>query len=75
MSLPLDVRQWPYYPITMPITADGRGPASVEKGEARALTWEVWSQDLSQTFGPFEYLPDAINEAMRLSIESEERPE
>ena len=67
MTLPEDVRKWSHYPIVMPLTAEGNGPASEEKGEVRKITWEVWSQDLSESHGPFEFLPDAINEAMRLS--------
>jgi len=67
MLLPMDVRKWSHYPIVMPLNADGEGPASEATGEVRKITWEVWSQDLTETHGPFDNLPDAINEAMRLS--------
>lgn len=58
---------WPYYPIVMPLDSDGNGPASEDAGEVRKITWEVWSQCLTKTHGPFDNLPDAINVAMRLS--------
>jgi hypothetical protein len=69
MGLPDDVRLWAYYPIIMPLDADGRGPASESSGEVRKIVWEVWSQDLTETYGPFDCLPDAINEAIRLTQE------
>lgn len=58
--------RWFYYPIVMPLSADGNGPASVEKGEARKLTWEVWDQEFT-THGSFEILSDAIDKAMELN--------
>jgi hypothetical protein len=66
MLISNDVRQWAYYPIIMPLTSEGNGPASVENGEVRELSWEVWSRDLSESFGPFDNLCDAINESIRL---------
>lgn len=68
VTLPDDVRTWPYYPIEMPVTKDGQGPASVEKGEAHEITYEVWSRDFVETLGPFDNLPDAINLAITLSV-------
>lgn len=64
--LPSDVRQWFYYPIEMPLTEDGQGPATVGKDAAR-ITYEVWDV-LLNTHGSFDNLPDAINEAMRLNM-------
>jgi hypothetical protein len=60
-----DVRKWFYYPIEMPITSDGQGPATVGV-DAAAITYEVWDR-LFNTHGSFDNLPDAINEAMRLN--------
>ncbi|HEX7856258.1 MAG TPA: hypothetical protein VF503_21490 [Sphingobium sp.] len=64
-ALAANVRYWPYYPIEMPITAEGFGPASIGKDAAK-LTYEVWDQTCL-SHGSFNLLPDAINEAMRLS--------
>lgn len=65
-ALPADVRQWPFYPIEMPTTKDGKGPAIVGL-DADSITYEVWGWSL-RTHGSFATLPDAINEAMRLSL-------
>lgn len=61
----LDVRQWWHYPIEMPLSADGQGPATVGV-EAARITYEVWDQ-LLVSHASFDNLPDAINEAMRLN--------
>ena len=65
--LPLDVRLWPYYPIEMPLTEDNFGPATVGK-DADKISYEVWDRDTFQSQAVYDNLPDAINEAMRLSI-------
>lgn len=70
--MPPDVRKWFYYPIEMPVTAAGVGPATVGKDAAR-ITYEVWDV-LLNTHGAFETLPDAINEAMRLNAEMSSTP-
>jgi hypothetical protein len=62
---PLDTRTWPYYPIIMPLK-DGQGPASDE--ECDRITWEVWDR-FYNSVGSFDYLPDAINDAMRRNKE------
>ena len=58
-----DCREWFYYPIEMPLDADGNGPASHK--EAVKIVYEVWDR-CCDTFGSYEHLSDAINEAMRL---------
>lgn len=60
-----DARLWQHYPIEMPLTADGNGPATVGV-DAVKITYEVWDH-FFVTHGSFDYLPDAINEAMRLN--------
>jgi hypothetical protein len=60
-----DVRTWYYYPIEMPLSADGQGPATVGVDAAK-ITYEVWDRALT-THASFDNLPDAINEAMRLN--------
>lgn len=60
-----DVRRWDYYPIEMPLTADGKGPATVGVDAAR-IAYEVWDRDLL-SHASYDNLPDAINEAMRLN--------
>lgn len=58
-----DCRQWWHYPIEMPITAEGQGPAKVGV-DAAAMTYEVWDK-LLNSHASFDNLPDAINDAMR----------
>lgn len=60
-----DVRTWPYYPIVVPLK-EGRGPAS--DAECDEITYEVWDH-FCNSYGSFQYMPDAINEAMRLTKE------
>lgn len=62
---PLDVRTWPYYPITLPLLV-GQGPVSDK--ECDEITYEVWDQ-FCNSYGSFKYLPDAINEALNLNNE------
>jgi hypothetical protein len=65
-NVPVNARERMYYPIIMPLNADGYGPASEERGEIRKITWQVWDQ-FCDTFGDFDCLPDAIMEAERLN--------
>lgn len=53
-----------YFPIVMPINADGHGPVDIS--EAVKLTWEVWDQELT-THASFDYLADAIDKANELN--------
>lgn len=62
---PVDVRTWPYYTIIMPLK-QGQGPASDE--ECDEITWEVWDH-FCNSHSSHDNLPDAINEAMRLTKE------
>lgn len=55
-----------YFPVPMPLDADGKGPASFEKGEVRKLVFEVWDQDF-RTHGTFDSLLEAIAHANRLN--------
>ena len=66
LAVPLNCRKWPFYPIEMPTTADGKGPATIGI-DAASVEYEVWDQDFN-THASFNNLADAINEAMRLSI-------
>lgn len=68
MGVPEDVRARWYFPIIMPLDASGQGPASVENGEARKITWEVWDQ-VCDTFGSFDCMSDAIQKAEDLNRE------
>ncbi|NTF18211.1 hypothetical protein G6L37_07310 [Agrobacterium rubi] len=60
-----DVRQWQHYPIEMPLTDEGEGPATVGF-DATKITYEVWDQAL-KSHGSYDHLPDAINESIRLN--------
>lgn len=62
---PLDARTWPYYPIVMPLKGD-QGPAS--DAECDKIEWEVWDRFCNSVYSS-EYLPHAINEALRLNKE------
>lgn len=64
---PLNCRTWPFYPIQMPVTKDGKGPATIGE-DAAELTYEVWDI-FYNSYGSHEYLPDAINQAMQLTKE------
>ena len=72
ITVPANVREWLYYPIEMPMTADGKGPATVGK-DAVKISYEVWDR-LYNPHASFDNLPDAINEAMRLTIEYKSTP-
>lgn len=63
-----DVRTWFHYPIMVPITAGGEGPATVGV-DAAEIEFQVWDQ-LYNAHASFDNLPDAINEAMRLNEKS-----
>jgi hypothetical protein len=67
-AVPSAVRDRLYFPIIMPLDKRGMGPASESKGQIRKITWEVWDQ-FCETFGSFDCLPDAIQEAERLNRE------
>ena len=59
-----DCRTWFYFPVPMPVNSCGHGPASIE--EATSMTYEVWDMWYN-AYASFEYLPDAINMAMKLN--------
>lgn len=63
----MNCRNWWYFPIEMPINADGHGPATVGV-DAVKIVYEVWDIALN-THGSFDFLPDAINFAMQLNVE------
>lgn len=64
---PLNVRTWPFFPIEMPITAEGEGPATIGD-DASKITYEVWDH-FCNSYGSHDYLPDAINQALTLTQE------
>lgn len=53
-----DCRKRWYFVISVPYNADGQGPVSYS--ECNVVRYEVWDQ-CCDTFGSFDYLPDAIN--------------
>ena len=60
-----DIHQWWHYPIEMPLTNDGNGPATVGVDAAK-ITYEVWDREMV-SHGSFEHLSEAVNESMRLN--------
>jgi hypothetical protein len=65
-------RDWFYFPIEMPVTNAGWGPATVGL-DADKITYCVWDK-LFNEHGSFDNLYDAINEAMRLNHEDQHSP-
>lgn len=62
-----DCHTWYYYPMMIPVTEDGQGPATIGE-DAVGVVYEVWDADLN-THATYTNLPDAINEAIRLNKE------
>lgn len=60
-----NTRTWWFFPLEMPVTKEGKGPATVGE-DATSILYEVWDQNLN-TYDTFQYLPDAINKAMELN--------
>lgn len=60
------VQQWYYYPVPMPIDEEGNGPCYYR--DMYKMMYEVWDR-LHNTYGSFEYLPDAIDLAIKLNKE------
>lgn len=58
-----DARTWAFYPIIMPIDKDGKGPCDNSKIDR--IEFEVWDHNFN-SYESFEYLPDAINYAIKL---------
>ena len=54
-----------YYPIEMPLNADGHGPATVGE-DVTTMTFEVWDQ-FCDSHGRFARLSDAIQRARQLN--------
>jgi len=65
VAMATNCRLWRYYPIEMPVTYEGNGPATVGI-DAVKMSYEVWDW-LLNTHASFDNLPDAINEAMHLN--------
>lgn len=57
-------RRWAAYPIIMPITKDGRGPATIGE-DADSVLFEVWDATTLSAISSHEHLPDAIEAALR----------
>lgn len=55
------MRKWWYFPIIMPLTKEGHGPASND--EVSEITFEVWDQELT-SHASHKYLADAVDDAI-----------
>lgn len=55
-----------YFPILMPLTKDGNGPADIH--EIDKITFQVWDR-FCESYGEFDYLSDAIDKADELNAE------
>ncbi len=53
-----------YYPIEMPLTKEGMGPATIGEDAAK-MTYEVWEAATLRTVSSHEYLSDAMAAAIR----------
>jgi hypothetical protein len=69
----LDCRKWWHYPIEMPLTPEGQGPAIPGKDRIGSITYEVWDQNC-KTWASFGNLPDAINDAMQRNAALDVQP-
>jgi hypothetical protein len=65
-----DARTWFYYPIQMPLDKEGRGPAFPP--DIETIEYQVWDRYLD-CHGTHKYLPDAINQAVKLNLEHEKQ--
>jgi hypothetical protein len=66
------LKDWRHYPIDLPVTADGKGPAIIGE-DAAYMTYEVWD-DACISHGLFTTMRAAINLAMRLNSPTEATP-
>lgn len=64
--LPLDSRDWFYFPIYFPLNKDGEGPET-RPGHVTKDTWEVWDR-YCFSHATFDNLYCAINKAMELTL-------
>jgi hypothetical protein len=64
---PMNIRTWPFYVIEIPLNIEGQGPATVGF-DAVDMTYEVWDH-FCNSYGSHPYLPDAINQALKLTKE------
>lgn len=64
MTISMNSLDWFYYPMILPVTEDGDGPAIIGDDAAK-LVYEVWDQELT-SHGSFDTLYQAINKAMEL---------
>ncbi len=64
-------RKWPCYPIEMPLTRDGRGPATLGV-DASTMSYEVWDAVSLRALSDHEKLPDAIESWLRALAEQSE---
>lgn len=64
-DLPNNPVFWFFFPIGMPLTKEGYGPA--ESDDFYEMTYEVWDRELS-VYGSHKYLPNAIEEAIELNL-------
>lgn len=66
VHFPLDSRRWFYFVVPMPLTKSGFGPAEIGR-DADLIRYEVWDQ-FCNSYGQYEYIPDAVNEAIKLNL-------
>jgi len=64
-TLPTNMHDWSHFAIEMPINKHNQGPASVGV-DAVLVKYEVWDQ-LCHSYGTFDTLGAAVNEAMKLT--------
>ena len=61
-------RKWTHYPIEMPVTKDGTGPARIGD-DADAMTYEVWDAVTFAASSSHDKLSDAIEAWLRALAE------
>jgi hypothetical protein len=66
----VEKREWPCYPIEMPLTYEGKGPATLGV-DATDMSYEVWDAVSLRALSEHEKLPDAIASWLRALAEQE----
>jgi hypothetical protein len=64
-GLPLNMAQWPFYPVDVPLNQDGEGPVSIR--EAVKISYQVWDAVTFLEVATFDTPREALESAMKLT--------
>ena len=71
-TLPTNMREWSHFPIEMPLDKHNKGPATIGE-DAVIVKYAVWDQ-LCTGYSLFNNLGEAVNHAMKLTLEELAKP-